>query len=170
MKLEVRSNLREVQENIKKNFRNIDKLIKNIQHIGTISAINKATELTPPEKGGVRGTGTITGNLKGAWNRDSITESVKKDGAYITVLANNELYATFVDEGHRLTKHFTTAIMINPETGLIEKVPTGQKGGMVVGTKTNYIPGKHMKDGAVQEFQKTVNEQFNKLLDNLRGV
>lgn len=141
--------------------------IKNIQQIATIEAIQTAAEKTPPQDGDIRGTGTITGTLKSAWARDSLVESKKRNGKYITVLANNEYYASFVNDGHRMDKHFVPGLIINPYSGLLEKAPPGMEGGIMVGTKTKYVVGKYMKEAALVKYYNSLNEQAEQLVNNL---
>lgn len=161
MKIMINSNIPKKLSELKKIKSNINNILKNTVEEATIKAINKAVELTPPNS--ERGVGLVTGNLKAAWSRDSITKAYKKGNKFITLLCNNELYASFVDQGHRLTRHFVPGLMINSKTGLLEKSPSGLEGGIIVGTKTTYIPGSYMVDGAVKEF----NLYTEKLLDEL---
>lgn len=141
--------------------------IKNIQQIATIEAIQTAAEKTPPSEDDIRGTGTITGTLKSAWARDSMVESKKRGGKYITMLCNKEYYASFVNDGHRMDKHFVPGLIINPYSGLLEKAPPGMEGGIMVGTKTKYVVGKYMKESALATYYNSLNNQAEKMVKEL---
>lgn len=155
---------------LKKSRNNIPSVMKDILERATYDALETAINATPPTEGdSVRGTGMITGNLKSAWSRDSIKESIKRDNKYITVLANNEHYASYVNDGHRLDKHFVPGLIINPYSGLLEKSPDG-KGGIMVGTKTNYIPGKYMKEQAIETFKETLKKESVRILNVLDNI
>lgn len=151
----------------KKDKKQLINNIKNIQEAATLDAIQAAVEKTPPQEGDIRGTGTITGTLKSAWARDSIVESKKRDNKYITVLCNNEYYASFVNDGHRMDKHFVPGLMINPYSGLLEKMPPGMEGGIMVGTKTEYVVGKYMKENAITKYYNSLNNQAERMLENM---
>ena len=164
----VKNNFSILLDACKKDKKQLNYNIKKIQEAATIEAIQTAVEKTPPTEGdGIRGTGTITGNLKSAWARDSIVESKKRGNKYITVLCNKEYYASFVNDGHRMDKHFVPGLIINPYSGLLEKMPAGMEGGIMVGTKTKYVVGKYMKENAVAKYYNSLNEQAGNMLENL---
>lgn len=166
--VKINNNLLKTFKKLKRFSNNISKEISKIQEIATIEAINVASESTPPF--GSRGVGTTTGSLKGAWARDSITKSYKKDKKFVTLLANNEVYASFVDKGHKLTRHFVPGLIINPISGLLEKAPAGMKGGIIVGTKTNYIPGAFMVDKAVDAYKHTSEKLLQEKLKEFESL
>lgn len=141
--------------------------LKEVQENATLLAIEKATELTPPTEDSNNGTGTITGNLKSAWARDSVKVCKKKGDRYITELNNKVEYASFVNDGHRMSKHFVPGLIINPHSGLLEKAPDGMGGGIMVGTKTSYVPGIFMKEAALKTYQESVESQIDELLKGL---
>lgn len=152
----------------KKDKKQLINNIKNIQEAATIDAIQTAVEKTPPTPDdSPRGTGMITGTLKSAWARDSIVESKKRGNKYITVLCNKEYYASFVNDGHRMDKHFVPGLMINPYSGLLEKMPAGMEGGIMVGTKTKYVTGKYMKENAITKYYNSLNNQAERMLENM---
>lgn len=145
--------------------------VKEVLENATIEAIDTAVSKTPPNEYSNNGTGTITGTLKSAWSRDSIIEAKKNgDGKYITTLCNKEYYASFVNDGHIMDKHFVPGLIINPYTGLLEKMPAGMDGGIVVGTKTKYVVGKYMKENALITFYNSLNKQSKEILKRLENV
>lgn len=68
-------------------------------------------------------------------------------------LNNDKQYASFVNDGHRMDRHFVPGLVINPGSGLLEFNPDGT-GGIVVGTRTAYVPGLFMVDKAVEEYRR----------------
>lgn len=149
-----------------------EKTIMDMQETATLLALETAINKTPPSDGDekIRGTGTITGTLKSAWSRDSITASKKVNGNFITVLKNNEEYASYVNDGHIMDKHFVPGLIINPYSGLLEKMPEGMEGGITVGTKTKYVVGKYMKENALITYYKAMDTESKKLLDLFEGL
>lgn len=134
----------------------------------TLRAIQKAVEETPPTQDDLRGTNTRTGELKQHWVTDSKPRPVKRGDSYVSVLANDKDYASYVDQGHRMDRHFVPGLYINPDSGLLEYNPekrskTGKIVGIVVGTKTQYVPGLFMVDKAVEEYRKTLRTELKDL-------
>lgn len=111
----------------------------------------RAKETTPPRPGVERGTNTVTGNLASHWEYNyDITDKDTR----ITII-NNVQYASYVDQGHRMDKHFVPWLYVDPFTGQLSKhIPiSGEKlFGLVVGTKTQHVDGYHMVDKARDRF------------------
>ena len=128
----------------------------------TLRAIQKAAEETPPTQNDLRGTNTRTGELKQHWVTDSKPSPVKRGDDYVSILANDKDYASYVDQGHRMDRHFVPGLVINEESGMLEYNPDGT-GGIVVGTKTQYVPGLFMVDKAVEEYRKTLRTELKDL-------
>lgn len=132
----------------------------------TIRAIEKAAEMTPPTGGDLAGTHTRTGEMKQHWATDSKIEpmgvALSDGGTYVTVLANNMQYASYVNDGHRMDRHFVPGLYINEESGLLEYDPTMDTG-IVVGTKTFYVEGLHMVDAAKEEYRRVLAEELKKV-------
>lgn len=132
----------------------------------TIRAVEATTAATPPKDGtgrgsGYSGTNTLTGELKAHWATDSITEpmggALSGGGQYTTFLANTMEYASFVNDGHRMDKHFVPGLYVNPYSGLLEYDPAADTG-IVVGTKTKYVGGEFMTDKGIEEYQKSLKD------------
>lgn len=170
LRFQMSNNFKEVLEDLKKASLNLQNDIRKCQEEATISAIEEATRLTPPrdDDDKIRGTGTITGDLKSSWGKDSITESYKKDNKYITVLANSKFYASFVNDGHKMSKHFVPGLMINPYTGLLEKAPDGMNTGIMVGTKTTYVTGYFMVEGALEVYKRQLEQSINMMVEGYK--
>lgn len=144
----------------------IEQTIQRAAIDATLRAIEKAVEETPPTSDDLSGTNTRTGELKQHWATDSKPFPVMRGDAYITYLANNRQYASFVDQGHRMDKHFVPGLVINKESGMLEFNPNG-KGGIVVGTKTQYVPGLFIVDKAKKEYQRVVRAELKKVKELL---
>ena len=128
----------------------------------TERAVEKAAELTPPTQDDLRGTNTRTGEMKQHWATDSDTNPQKRGKDLVTRLANDKEYASYVNDGHRMDRHFVPGLYINPYSGMLEYAP-GADVGIVVGTKTAYVPGLFMVDEAKKVYQETVQTESAKL-------
>lgn len=149
-------------EALKKHLEQLDEDLSAIAQGATMRAVEKAAELTPPTMNNLTGTNTRTGALKQHWATDSKTTPQKKGTNYETKLANNMQYASYVNDGHRMDRHFVPGLVINEASGMLEYNPDG-KGGIVVGTKTSYVKGLFMTDKAIEEYKKTVRVEADKL-------
>lgn len=94
------------------------------------------------------------------WKEDSSVTPVGAD--FVTILANNKEYASYVNDGHRLDKHFVPGLYIDPETGLLSR-DLERKCGLLVGTKTTYVEGLHITDKAIDKYDEVVRSELNKL-------
>ena len=142
--------------------------LPNVMHAAardaTMRAIEATMDATPPKAGGDRlpGVNTVTGELKAHWETDSVTEPQKVGGGYVTFLANDMEYASYVNNGHRMDRHFVPGLVINPESGMLEYNPDG-KGGIVVGTRTQYVEGLFMEEAAHEEYHRVVRVEADRL-------
>ena len=137
---------------------NVVDIIAEAAETATIAAVETAAANTPPNGGApIRGVNTRTGAMSQAWATDSITQPIglalSGGGTAVTMLRNNLQYASYVNDGHRVDKHFTTHVAI--ENGMLVGKPDGN-GGLVVGTKTTYVPGLYMKEKAIGKYKTTV--------------
>ena len=139
----------------------------------TKRAVQAAAAATPPKEGSGRGsaysgTHTLTGELKAHWATDSRTQPVgggfTGGGEFRTKLANNMEYASYVNDGHRMDRHFVPGLYVNPDSGLLEYDPAANTG-IVVGTKTKYVKGEYMADKGIEEYQKAVREILDKAIE-----
>ncbi len=132
---------------LKKICADVPSVLKGAARTATMRAVEATMDATPPKAGSnyVKGTGTRSGELKQHWATDSAIEPARSIGGYLTTLANNLQYASYVNDGHRMDRHFVPGLVINPNSGLLERVPRDE-GGIVVGTKTKYVKGEFMAD------------------------
>lgn len=136
----------------------------------TMRAVEAAQDATPPKAGTDRlpGTHTITGELKAHWATDSKTEPIggalSGGKTFITILANNMEYASYVDQGHRMDKHFVPGLYIgiNGELEYDPQVAELRAGGLMVGTKTKYVKGEFMTDKGKEAYEKAVLAELEK--------
>ena len=128
----------------------------------TIRAVEKAAELTPPTLDDLSGTNTRSGEMKQHWASDSKVTPVKRGDTYVTELNNDKQYASYVNDGHRMDRHFVPGLVINPESGMLEYNPNG-KGGIVVGTKTQYVEGLFMEEAAHEEYHRIIRTEAARL-------
>ena len=149
-------------EKLKMSLEQLDSELSAIAQGATMRAVEKATELTPPTMDDLKGTNTRTGALKQHWAADSVTKPQKKSNDYETLLANNMEYASYVNDGHRMDRHFVPGLVINEETGMLEYNPN-KEGGIVVGTKTAYVEGLFMTEKAIEEYKKVARTECEKL-------
>lgn len=133
---------------------------------GTMRAVEAAQEKTPPTGGSLKGTNTRTGAMKQSWATSTQYAPKRQGGDYVTVLGNDEEYASYVNDGHRMDRHFVPGLVINPNSGMLEYNPDG-KGGIVVGTKTAYVEGLHMVDDAGKAYEQTVGKELRKLMKEI---
>jgi len=131
----------------------------------TKEAVEEAAVNTPNDNDGKeRGTLMITGVLAQHWADDSQIDPVAAGDEYQTALANNVQYASFVNDGHNLYPHFVPGLVPDPVTGLLERVdPETPGAGMMVGTKTSYVPGLYMKEKALDKYKEVVESELKKL-------
>ena len=126
-----------------------------------LRAVEKAVEETPPTVNSLRGTNTRTGEMKQHWVTDSRPRPVRQGDSYVSELNNDKQYASFVNDGHRMKRHFVPGLYINPESGLLEYDPSA-KVGIVVGTKTRYVKGEFMVDKAKKAYQEVLLDELDK--------
>ena len=136
-------------------------LISDAAKNATIRAVEAAQDKTPPTADSLGGTNTRSGELKQHWATDSKIVPELQDEQYVTELNNNKEYASFVNDGHRMDRHFVPGLYVNPASGLLEYDP-GRKDevGIMVGTKTQYVEGLHMTDAAQQAYEETLKAEL----------
>lgn len=158
----------------------------DIAREATYQAVMEATDQTPPncdEK--ARGTGMITGRMAQCWKKHSQIQPTISGGQFLTVLENrvgeddsedasasenNVSYASYVNDGHHLYPHFVPGLMVDPATGLLERVdPEIPEAGLKVGTKTSWVPGLHITDKAMDKYKEVAEFELVKLMKEVFG-
>ena len=135
-------NLKQRVAQLQKIERQLPGELERIAKQATQRAVEEAAERTPPTAGDLRGTNTRTGNLKQSWATASETIPRKQGKDYVTVLANDMQYASYVDEGHRVDRHF---------------VP-GQ---------TAYVKGLFLVDKAQKKYAEIAKKELEALMEDI---
>ena len=163
-------NLQRRIQQLKKAQADLPEILYRTAKGAMMRAIEAAKDATPPKRGSLKGTNTRTGELKAHWDTDSKLEpmggALSGGSTYVTVLANDMEYASYVDQGHRMDRHFVPGLYVNPESGLLEYDPAA-KVGIVVGTKTKYVKGEFMVDKAKEAYEKAVLTELDKEIERL---
>lgn len=135
----------------------------------TMQAVEAAMDATPPKKGtnSLKGAHTRTGDLKQSWAKDSVMEPEIRGKQFATQLASILEYASYVDQGHRMDKHFVPGLYVD-ENGQLNYDPSA-KTGLVVGTKTKYVKGEFMVDKAREAYEKACLTELDKKIQELMG-
>lgn len=145
--------------------RNLSNAMEKLAEDATIAAIEAASAATPPV-GDVRGTKTRTGELKAHWATDSVIKPERVGKRLITALNNNMQYASYVNDGHRMDRHFVPGLYINPFSGELEyDAERKNEVGIMVGTKTKYVPGLFMAEKGEEAYNKAVDAGIAKLME-----
>lgn len=132
----------------------------------TFAAIEAATDATPPVDD-LSGTHTRSGELKAHWATDSEAVPARRGRKLITYLANHIAYASYVNDGHRMDRHFVPGLYVNPYSDMLEYDPN-YPGGIMVGVKTTYVPGLFMAEKGEEAYGKALDAIADKLLKDLK--
>ena len=103
----------------------------------------------------------ITGGLAQHWSTDSQTAPVRSGSTYTTTLANDKDYASYVNDGHRMDRHFVPGLYVGDD-GLLSMDPARDVG-MMVGTRTKYVPGLYMREKGVDKYSDVAESELRKL-------
>ena len=148
----------------------LPRILQRTAKLATMKAVEVAAEATPPKAGTGRGgyivKNMLTGELSAAWNKDSIKEPIKVGNSYITILGNNQSYASFVENGHVLNKHFVPGLYIDKAKGVLARETDPEKKvGLVVGTKTRWVKGEFMAEKGKRAYQKAIESLLRKEIE-----
>lgn len=144
----------------------LPEMLSDAARNATLRAVEAAQDKTPPTADSLSGTNTRTGELKQHWATDSRTEPERQGGEIVTELNNNKEYASYVNDGHRMDKHFVPHLTVEPSSGLLQ-IDMSKPGGMMVGTKTTYVEGLHMSDAGIEAYKRTVKIETEKAVNKL---
>lgn len=149
------SQMRKRLNELRKAGQDVPRIIREVAEGATIEAVRVATEKTPPNNGGISGTNTRSGQLAQHWQTDSKTTPLNGR----TTLANNMQYASYVNDGHRMDRHFVPGLTV--DGGLLQRNDAAD-GGLIVGTKTTYVPGLYMKEAGIGRYKTVVRTELDK--------
>jgi hypothetical protein len=145
---------------------NARQMLIDAQRAAIEQGVQKAKDMTPPnEDTPLRGTNTISSALKERWATDSVKEPQVNGNELSVALANELEYASYVNDGHRMSEHFVPGLTINESSGLLEMGPevvNGKKVGIMVGTQTEFVPGLYMTQTAAATYRRVVEEELHK--------
>ena len=125
-----------------------------------LRAVEKAVEETPPTVNSLRGTNTRTGEMKQHWVTDSRPRPVRQGDSYVSELNNAGSYRLVDGTSSSSCCQYTLPHHSAPAS--LEFNPDGT-GGIVVGTRTAYVPGLFMVDKAVEEYRRVLREELKGL-------
>lgn len=144
----------------------LPEILADVARNATLRAVEAAQDKTPPTADSLSGTNTRTGKLQQDWVLRSITTPERSGSDYTTYLKNDLEYASYVNDGHRMDKHFVPHLTVEPYSGLLQ-IDMDKPGGMMVGTKTTYVEGLHMSDAGIEAYKHTVKVEAEKAVNKL---
>lgn len=147
-------------------YREMLKGHKEVVEAATDDAKIKAMETTPHK--GDSGTSLTTGDLASHWSTEIQWDS---NGETFTVyLMNSMQYASFVNDGHRMDRHFVPWLRVDASGNLRKEKPMPGEPlfGITVGVKTRYVPPVNMVSQATEEFFKRYKIGMDKLFDKYK--
>ena len=154
------SQMRKRLAELNKAGKDVPKIMMEVAEGATIEAVRVAVENTPPNGGAaIAGTNMRSGQMAQHWELDSQTKPIYIGGSAQTVLANDMQYASYVNDGHRVDKHYVPGLVANGN--LLERVDP-DVGGIMVGTKTTYVKGLYMKQKAIGKYRAVVRKELDK--------
>lgn len=130
--------------------------------VTTAFIVEKVKEYTPPTEA-EKYNANATGDLKAHWEQDSFLTPISSNGAHTTIIANNLQWASYVENGHRMDKHFVPGLFIVGGQ-LVYDASLADKGGIMVGTKTKYVRGVYMLDRALREGESHLQQGMRRVL------
>lgn len=138
----------------------IRKELESNADIASLAMVESAKAHTPHEGDGKkRGFFVISNSLQDSWHVEYKKVRSKAVVGNIS-LQNDKHYASYVQSGHRVSKHFVPWLY-KDGMGTLSYEPNHNQPlfGLVVGTKTPYVKGVDMVGPAVDAF----NEKFDEL-------
>lgn len=156
------SQMRKRLDELRRAGENIPQILEEVAEGATIEAVRIAAEKTPPNDGTLAGTNMRGGQIAQHWATDSVTTPIVTGGSVQTELNNNMQYASYVNDGHRVDKHFVPGLIVNGN--YLERSPD-RSGGIVVGTKTSYVRGKYMKEAGIGRYRDVVRIELKKRVE-----
>ena len=160
------SQIRKRLEELRKAGQDEPQIMAEVAEGATVAAVQVAVQNTPPNGSAIAGTNTRSGQMAQHWELDSQTKPVMTGGSAQTSLRNDMQYASYVNDGHRMERHFVPGLVINENSGMLERNPDG-KGGIVVGTKTSYVEGLFMTEKAIERWKRAIGYEADKLIKKM---
>lgn len=156
--------LQKRMEELAKRQPELRKRFMDIAKTAAVEAVREAQDNTPPDTTAtdeIKGVHSSTGELAQHWETDSQTIPLPSGREFITTLANDKDYASYVNDGHRMDKHYVPGLYVDDD-GLLSIDPAGDVG-MMVGTKTKYVDGLYMKEAGIEKFKEVSEAELRNL-------
>lgn len=182
------NDLRAYSNRIKEIQRHVRKQTKQNVKDACYEMVAKAKECTPPHEGEERGRNTVTGNMARHWDS---TFNINNGSIKVT-LYNNVQYASYVENGHKMTEHFVPWLYIDGTNTIARHQPAEATKrsktlswlfdiffkrkrpnpgeplfGLVVGTKTKYVKPEHIVDKSKSRFFEAYYYMQTDLINNV---
>lgn len=167
----IKSNMKEFKAQLDKVINKLNNETRKNVKLACYEMVAEAKRCTPPHEGEERGKNTVTGNMARHWDS---SYTVQDDSTIKVRLFNSVQYASYVESGHKMTKHFVPWLYIDGTNTIArhQPVPGESLFGLVVGTKTKYVPPEHIVEKARNRFfeayytlQKNTIDEVNRELE-----
>jgi hypothetical protein len=147
----IKSNMKEFKAQLEKVTSQLKNETRKNVKLACYEMVAEAKRCTPPHEGEERGKNTVTGNMARHWDSSF---NIQNDTNIKVRLFNNVQYASYVESGHKMTKHFVPWLYIDGTNTIArhQPVPGEPLFGLVVGTKTKYVPPEHIVEKAKKRF------------------
>lgn len=157
---------KELNEEVKKERERFEHTMDLIMEEARLVAIETAINETPPLAGSghksLRAKNSVTSSLKDSWAEDSDKHVTRLKTGWLFNLKNNRHYASYVNDGHNLKKHFVPGLFVDPNTGLLTyDEDMKDETGIVVGTKTHFVQGYNMVEKAKVAWDEYIDKQIS---------
>lgn len=147
----------------------LKEIIDQVCEDARMEAIAKAQDATPPlQSEAIHGKNTRTGTLKGQWEEDTTELKYEKGKGWSFTLYNSKHYTSYLNDGHAMDRHFVPGLFINPYNNLLEydERMVGKKG-IIVGTKTKFVPGYYMLEAGIKGWEDWILNRLDNYLEDL---
>lgn len=167
----IKSNMKEFKAQLEKVTSQLKNETRKNVKLACYEMVSEAKRCTPPHEGEERGKNTVTGNMARHWDSSF---NIQNETNIKVRLFNNVQYASYVESGHKMTKHFVPWLYIDGTNTIArhQPVPGEPLFGLVVGTKTKYVPPEHIVEKARKRFfeayytlQKNTIDEVNRELE-----
>ena len=139
----------------------IRQAVIDAQREATKAAVAEAVQRTAPNDGIPRGVNMTTGNMARHWASDSKTEPAVSGNTYTTELNCDVEYASYVNNGHWLHRHFVPGLYI--EGGLINRTTAPGVGLVVAKGGTKWVEGRFMETDAIERYRGVLHMGLDKI-------
>lgn len=162
--------LKKLTEEVKCHERALKKGIEKNARVACEAMEQAAKDHTPHSGDGKkRGFNVINDSLQESWVAEYKPSQNKQEVGSVS-LTNDKHYAIYVQNGHKMTKHFVPWLYKDGMGTISYETNHSQPlFGLVVGNKTPFVKGVDMVGPAVDAFNEVFDELNDKLLKKLGG-